>query len=175
MHIVPFKCLAHLNLTKSLLISQIIESCSKEVMTCPYMSYDVCRLGHWRFLSQVLLSLPPFLSLEQIVPQKSKDSRSFQNLNQQLQMTQMMEPFNQLPIETKTTCQSLHIVYVISIHFICLSVGLNFQLFRFWFCDFFILCLLFIWFLSFDIIIHILLLLVDYSLKHSVPVQPEHR
>ena len=66
---------------------------------------------------------PAFLSLGQIVPQKSKGSRSFQNLNQQLQMTQMMELFNQLQIETKSTCHSLHVIYVISINFICLSPG----------------------------------------------------
>ena len=41
----------------------------------------------------------PFLSLGQTVPQESKHNRSFQNLNQQLQTTQMMEPFDQLPIK----------------------------------------------------------------------------
>ena len=54
------------------------------------MSTDVCPLGHCRFLSQGLLYLPLFSVLGK-KPQESKDSRSFQNLNQQLQV---MWPFN---------------------------------------------------------------------------------
>ena len=65
-----------------------------------------------------------FLSLGQKSHRKAKiDSRSFQNLNQQLQIRQTTELFDQLPIETKTTCHSLHVIYVISINFISLSPG----------------------------------------------------
>ena len=118
-NVVAILSLAHLNLIKYDQIT--IDLTSGWMVSC-----HVCRLGHWRFLSQVLLCAHP---LSQSWTKKatgtwtSKDSRSFQNLNQQLQMTQMMEPFDQLPIRTKTTCHSLHVIYVISINFICLSPG----------------------------------------------------
>ena len=60
------------------------------------------RLSTWSLeipVTSSSVSPTPFLSLGQTVPQESKHNRSFQNLNQQLQTTQMMEPFDQLPIK----------------------------------------------------------------------------
>ena len=89
------------------------------------VSCDVCRLGHCGDSCQKFFSVPTrFLSLGQKSHRKAKiDSRSFQNLNQQLQITQTTELFDPLPIETKTTCHSLHVICVISISFISLSPG----------------------------------------------------
>ena len=65
---------------------------------------------------------PPFSVLDGLVPQESKHSGSFQNLNQQLQMMQMMEPFDQLPIKKQKRLANHCMSFMsLSIHFICLS------------------------------------------------------
>ena len=87
------------------------------------MSNDVYRLGHWRFLSQVLLCPHPLSQSWTKKPRKAKMAGAFRTWTSSCRWRKWWSRLTNGKSKEKTTCHSLLVFYVISIHFNCLSPG----------------------------------------------------